>query len=113
MKHCPCTGLEHLPSSPGELHHDAGSDSESYLLLYLQFLALNSAHSALEMFAEGFIEGMSKLLSEGKVCVPGLVEVFMKTSISLWLPLSQFWPHCVVLSLLSLSLPPDRSPRRV
>ena len=33
--------------------------------------------------------------------------------ISLWLPLSQFWPHCVVLSLLSLSLPPDRSPRRV
>ena len=52
---------------------------------------------------------MSKLLSEGKVCEPGLVEVFMKTSISLWLPLSQFRPHCVVLSLLSLSLPPDRS----
>ena len=56
---------------------------------------------------------MSKLLAEGKVCEPGLVEVFMKIAISLWLPLSKFWPHCMVLSLLSLSLPPDGSPWRV
>lgn len=45
------------PPPPGHgKAHGAGSDSGSYPLLYLQFSALNAAHSTLEMFAEGFIE---------------------------------------------------------
>lgn len=58
---------------------------------------------------------MNEYLSEGKVCEPGLIEeVFVEIS-GLQQPLAASitaLPHCVVLSLLFLPLPPDRIPRR-
>lgn len=53
---------------------------------------------------------MSKPPGRGKVCEPGAGGGVYEDSHQPLAALSKFWPHCMVLSLLSLSLSLDGSP---